>query len=78
MNPLQIPNNCQVHTNLSCTFLIQDEACPSSSSRHCVFISFDEKSPTTMFNEACDDKFRKMLKRIRNYMMDQGILKMFG
>jgi hypothetical protein len=64
MNLLQIPNNFQVQTNLSCTFLIQDETCPSSSSRHCAFISFDEKSLATMFNEACDDKLRKLLKRI--------------
>jgi hypothetical protein len=75
MNPLQILNNFQVQTNLFCTFLVQDEACPSSSSRHCAFIFFDEKSLATMFNKTCDDKLRKMFKRIRNYMMDQGSLK---
>ncbi len=68
----------QDQTNLSRTFLVQDEACPSSSSRHCAFISFDEKSLATMFIEACEDKLRKILKRIRNYMMDQGSFKMFG
>jgi hypothetical protein len=45
----------QIQTNLSYTFIVQDETCPFSSSRHCAFISFDEKSPTTMFNEACED-----------------------
>jgi hypothetical protein len=68
----------QIQTNLSCTFIVQDEACPSSSSKHCDFISFDEKSPTTMFDEACEDLLRKMLERKGNYMMDQRSFKMFG
>lgn len=73
--------NCQefqVRTNLFCTFIVQDEDFPSSSLGHCAFISFDEKSLATMFNEACEDVLRNFFEIRRNYMMDQGSFKMFG
>ncbi len=55
MPPLQIPKNFKFKPICFLLTLHQDEASPSSSSRHYDFVSLDERSRMILFDEACKD-----------------------
>jgi hypothetical protein len=58
MPPLQIPKNFKFKPICFLLTLLQDEASPSSSSKHYDFVSLDERSPMILFDEACENLFK--------------------